>query len=684
MQLGNRFEIVVQPGTNPEPDSTEASTLFYTATSRVRFRNGKLRSIGGWASTTFANSQTILGYARTLYSYRVTKDRLIIGTNTRLYSFQDGNLYNITPVKTGTVAIANSLATNYTTLGSNPFTTVNGSKTVTVTHTAHKLQAGDSITYSGVGSALNGIPAAEFNTTLIVRSVVNANSYTIMVSTTAATSSGSGGGGSVIEKTAIITVTASSHGLLNGDRVKIAAAASTGGIPNTEINAEQIIRNVATNTFDIVLTTKATSSVSGGGGASTTYQKPIDNGAADFSLGLGYGGGLYGVGLYGTAKTFASAYTYPRIWSVERFGNDLILCAGGGTGVVIWQNATATAPAALSGAPTSANWIFVTHNAVAVLGAGGVENNITISDIGDATNWTPSPDSFAFTSDIEGIGALISQAKSRNIDLLFTENEVFILRYVDFPNIWDIEDLLASDGIIAPRARIEIEDAIFWMGQDDFYLFDGTSISSVPNNTLKKYIYENLNWQQRWKIFCYPNTQWDEVSWFFPTGTNTEPNQYATYNYKEKHWTLGILSRTAAEEPYHLSQNPYLIQAASTSVAGKLYRHEYGTDDDGSPLDWYAETNYAQADQGDLTMNIVEIIPDGTQVGSEEVTIYTKLFPQATTERTFGPYTIDPTTTRVSVRAHGRQRKYRFEQDATGSEFIEGRYYEVLLKGTPR
>src|SRR5690606_23053565 len=136
----------------------------------------------------------------------------------------------------------------------------------------HNLFPNDSITISGADPT-NGIPDTEINATHIVRATTP-NTYTITVAT-AATSTGSGGGNAVVEATAIITVNATAHGLPDGDRVKIASAATTGGIPDTEINAEHVIRNVATDTFDIVLSTKATSSVTGGGGGSTTYQKQI-------------------------------------------------------------------------------------------------------------------------------------------------------------------------------------------------------------------------------------------------------------------------------------------------------------------------------------------------------------------------------------------------------------------------
>lgn len=686
MQVGRRSDVTVNPGTNRTPDATATETLNYVDTQNARFFNGKLRKDSGWGSVAFSNGQVILGCGRTAYGYRSSnKDRLIIGTNMRLYVFQDGALYNITPLVTGTTAIANSLDTNYGTLANDPFTTVNGSKTVTVAHTSHKLQSGDSITISG-SSTTNGIPNTELNATHIVRSTT-ANSYTITVPTTAATSSGSGGGASVVEKTAIITVHKTSHGFLSGGRVKIASATSTGGIPDTEINAEHIIRNVATDTFDIVCSTKATSSVSSGGGAGTTLQGQIADGECDYALGSGYGGGLYGMGLYGVAKAFIAAVSYPRIWSGGRYGNDWIGTPGGGTGVYIWTGTTATAPTALTNAPTQCNWAFISHESVVTLGDGGVGNRIKISDRGNATVWTPGATNLAYTDDIEGAGTLISSAKSGEVDLIFSETETLVLRYVGLPQIWVTDDLLSSDGIIAPKARIEVEGSVFWMGSKDFYVYDGSGVSKIPNNTLFEYIYDNINYSQRWKIFCAPVTKFNEIEFHIPLGVSNEPTSVVKYNYKERHWTLvGTRNRTAAEEPYNLTRTPYQLNAQSETVVGTLYRHENGTDDDLAAMDFYAKTNFAKAGNGDSTLEILGIVPDGTIEGTAELTIYTKDSPYDTDIRTFGPYNITSTTEIVHFDppAAGRYRQYRFEQNSMGDEFIMAPWYEIVQEGTPR
>ena len=80
----------------------------------------------------------------------------------------------------------------YYNLEKDPFQTVSGSNVVRVWHNDHGMTSGSRVIISGVAAAVNGIPAAQFNTEKVI-SNVDLNSYTI-TTTGNATSSGYSGG----------------------------------------------------------------------------------------------------------------------------------------------------------------------------------------------------------------------------------------------------------------------------------------------------------------------------------------------------------------------------------------------------------------------------------------------------------------------------------------------------------
>lgn len=86
-------------------------------------------------------------------------------------------------------------------------------------------------------------------------------------------------------------------------------------------------------------------------------------GEIDGLAGEGYGTGTYSGGTYGTGS---GAQTTPQLWSLARWGGDLLACARG-QGLYLWERDTATPAAAVSGAPTEITSMFVAPERFAVL-----------------------------------------------------------------------------------------------------------------------------------------------------------------------------------------------------------------------------------------------------------------------------------------------------------------------------
>jgi len=669
-------DIVALAGVEPSTDSTPQSTEHFVYAEGIRFIDGYPHKIGGWQAVSFDDGSTIEGCARTIFS-RVSSGEIqyIIATDTNLYNAFSSQLVNITPLVVTPVAIANSLATYYKTLGTDPITTVSGSNILTIADTATRVRAGDTVVLSG-SSSVNGIPDTQINATLFVRSQ-STNSYTVQVSSSAS-SSGSGGGASVVQTTAIITITQAAHGRSDGARILLAAAATMGGIPNTEINAEHIIRNVSTNTMDIIVATEATSSVSSAGGASTTIRGEIPAGECDSTFGVGYGLGEYGIGLYGVPKN-SSIPISPRVWSVDSYGTDIIATPGQQTGVYLWDNDLETAPALLPNAPTAVNYVFVSNQIVVTLGAAGVGNRIQSSDNLDITVWTATAQNQAYLNDVAEASSWVSHAPSRGLVLLFTDSQVFTFRYIGRPGIWEVQLLDNNSGIISQNARVTHNGVVYWMGTSNLYMYRGGNVEIIPSNTtsettLKQYVYGNLNYTQKDKIFAWFNEDYNEVWIHYPSADSLEPDRLIRINVLDFTHTPDIMDRTAAEYPAVLGRYPYLISSANT-----LYKHELGFNADTASLPFALTTPYYTS--GKDLGNFKGFIPDSIQSGDIEVTLNIKEYPQSTSAAK-GPYTVSPTTNMVAFETAARYWQYEITGDTEDQEWSGGRWQEIIAKGS--
>lgn len=666
-------------GVQPDTDRTPLATKHYTFSQAIRFRNGLPEKIGGWRNFTFLNGEEISGVARSMTSASLDllSPQSLIGTNTRLYSLIGQSLVNITPLVTTTTPIANSLDTDYGTLANNPFTTTIGSSTVTVADTHASLyRAGDIVTLSGTAS-VGGISNTLLNGNHIIRSV-GVNLYTITVGGTAS-SSATGGGASVVRATGYINVNAAAHGMLDGDRVKIADAGNTGGILAATINKEFQIRNVSADDFMIYTSGTATSAVTAGGGGSTTFQEQIPAGAADESIGQGYGMGLYGVGLYGVSKQSDNGRRYPRIWFFDRFGVNFIMTPGNQTGLYSWDGDTQEAPTLVSGAPTEINYAFVSNGIVVTFGADGVPNKIYASDQNDITEWTSSSVNQVFEDNIEGAGRLTSHVSVNGVNLIFTETQTYIFQYIGLPLVWSTQLLEPGIGIIAPMARVVVKGVAYWMGQGNFYRWSGGNVEVIPANsqaqsTILNYVYQNYNFSQKSKIFAWYNTMFDEIWFHYPSMSSNDPERIARISLQDMSWCMDEIPRTGAEYPFNAYGNPRLLNDTL------MYVHETGYDDDVDPLFFTISTNLSSI--GKETVNFDGVIPDSIQTGDITFNVSAYLYPQGI--KSFDrDYIVSTDTGRLAAQGNGRFIQSTWSGEELGQYWNQGAWQIYIQKGAP-
>ena len=659
------------PGVCPDTDCTPARTPHYIAAQGIRFVKGRPQKIGGWDAITM-NEQALSGCVRTVYSAQINdKVQTLLGSNEALFALIGSTLQNVTPAQTTGVAAANSLDTHYDTLGNDPLATTDGSTTIVVTDSdADKYEVNDNYTLSGA-TAVGGVPIGDINKTHVIRAV-GSGTISIRVST-AATSTTTGGGASVDRSSGLITVNSTAHGQPNGDRVSISGATATGGITAVQINSEFIIRNTDTNTFDVMTTGTATSSISGGGGASTEFFEQIADGLCDEQSGQGYGMGLYGVGLYGTALVSTNGRQLPRIWFASDYGDNVIVTPGNGGSIYSWSGSQASAPAIIANAPTEVNYAFTSNNILVTFGAGGVRNKIKTSDQGAITTWTASSTNQVYEDTIEGAGRLKSHVSLNGTNLIFTDTQCYTFRYIGLPLIWDV-DFKDNIGIAAPMARVVVKGVAYWMGHNNFYEWRGGNVDVMQSNssnesTILNYVFDNINRSQISKCFAWYNQKFDEIWFHYPSANSNECDRIARYHVTDKHWTPDTMDRTAAEYPNTNLQLPRLVDSS-----GNFYRHESGNDNDTSALLFSLTTPLMRL----ATFNVqdVELVPDSIQTANTDlsVTISGKSYPQSSQNKDSRNFTVSPDTEFLPVGVDARYLQYNIQGEVLGQEWIMGEW----------
>lgn len=399
-------------------------------------------------------------------------------------------------------------------------------------------------------------------------------------------------------------------------------------------------------------TTKGLFVFSGGGYIDIT-PIPFVEGLEDAQSVDGYGAGAYGTGIYGGPRVLPDV-TPAAMWSFDTWGQYLIGCMQGDGKIYEWKVNPIQKARLVENAPVDCAGCFVTpERHLVAYGANGNPRLVMWSSQEENTVWSPLPTNTAGDLQVETNGTLVAAIKSRGETLLFTEVDVFTMRFRGQPLVYGIEKLSSASGIAGPRAGIAVDVGIFWMGQNSFffYPYDG-DVDPLPCE-LSDYVFSDINLTQISKVYCGHNASFGEIWWFYPSNDSNNNNRYAIYNYREGHWMIGGTSEIA---PLHrtcwedIGVYDYPIAA---DREGYLYQQEFGWTADGTPIidERRIQSGPVEIRPGNRVMCVTQMLPDERTGGQAQILLKSKFTPESEYAN-HGPYSLDPYT---DVRLTGRQ-----------------------------
>ena len=698
----------------------------YVDGDKVRFRNGFPEKFGGWVKLT---ENTYEGSARRLHNWVALdgSDFLGIGTHLKYYIEEGGTFNDITPVRVTTSA------------GDVTFSATNGSTTITVTDPAHGANVNDFVSFSGAASLGGVITAAILNIEYKIVSIISSNSYTI-TSSVAANSSDTGNGGSSVVGTYQIntgldaTVGGTGWGAGQWSGTTDGALATTineGGTFSNSDTTLTVTSGTGIATGDIILIEKELLFVSGVSTNDLTVVRghtglnantdPVGTSSStqdtsSFSVAASHANGTLVRLAKGNATgtddfvgwSKASSITTPgaqiRTWSHDNFGEDLILNPRDGA-IYYWDksNGFSTRAVELKDAfvsgrtsiPQIAKQVLVSDQDrhVIAFGCDGLgatstttEGNgtqdpllIRFSSQENPIDWFPTATNTAGDLRLGGGSTFVQAVETKQQLLVFTNKTLHSMKFIGPPFTFGLQELSKNITIMSPASAVPVDDVVFWMGVDTFYIYAGGT-QQLPCSVKDK-VFLDFNFDERDKVHVGVNSEFSEIIWFYPKAGSSTVNAYVAYNYEGKVWYYGTLSRDA-----WIDRGIRTFPIATGNSL--LYNHELTNDDDGSPMTSFIESGPMDMGDGDKFVSIKQMLPDVSFNGSDNpspsvsFTLKAKNSAGGTFLQTeAGDATkttvnsVDRITDKIDYRVRGRS--FAIRLDATGS----GVKYKL---GTPR
>jgi len=699
------IDFKVLPGIDKQDTESGAENRWVDC-DNTRFRYGLPEKVGGWSSLV---SDTIVSVARRQFAFvDLAGNRYIaIGTDKFLLLYFEGQLHDITPVKSTISSVTMSAA--------------DASKEVSITFSsAHNLQSGDIILLDNVSVPPGiGLTNAAFEDKLF--QVTKVTSSLIAIVTGTQTTTGAAGGGAcdiipyetvgpaaqsygygwgisewngVVSTATQTTLNGTLGDNTSGTSGSNIALTSTAGFPTTgrvQIDEELIsYTGISTNNL-----TGITRAVNGSIRATHTSGTIVTN-AADFVD-------------WGEAASASEVSLEPGLWSLSNFGQVLVATIANGK-TFTWNagdaaRLTTRASTTTSGFSTSANptatrvtLVSPTTRHLIHLGTETTIGNtatqddmfIRFSDQEDINDYTPTAINTAGSQRLQDGTKIMGSLKAKEAILIWTDNALYTMKFIGAPFTFGFEQVGTNCGLIGKNAVIEIDGAAFWMSPNGFFMFDGT-VKSLPCS-VEDYVYDQADTTKGQQVCAGLNNQFTEVVWYYPSTNSTYNDQYVVFNYGEQIrggvWYIGTEARTSWIDAtvYPKPFGTKLNASASGSfpeVIGEdglgqttLFEHEVGTDQvnaNGSTttvtsfvksydFDLQASQKNAQGKStgstlsGDVFLAMRRFIPDFKDLqGNAKVTLAVKRYPQQSeTTTALSPFTINSSTDKKDTRARGR------------------------------
>ena len=725
----NTIKIIPGVDTTKTPALNQVA---WSSTNLARFLpdrggDGIVQKLGGWVTY---YSQKISSLVRALkgWSDLQASNHLAIGAQTSLDVLTGGNLLDITP-QTST---DNSLPNFSTTAGTNVVTFTDNSFTASILDYVlfttpvslgnlilsgpYQILSATSGTYtiaaayaatSTIGTAVvtGSISTTTLNVTIVTSgtlavgqnitgigiaagTVITAfvggsggtGTYTVNISQTVSSTTITANGGSVYEFTttinsSIVKCTFANHGLSVGNQFYISISTTVGGI--TLLGSYIVQSVIDANNFYFAAATQATS---------TDGPKPVNSGNVNtiyyIALGplpsnVGFGQGGFGQGGFGQGNTSSGSSGTPITatdWTLDNYGELLVACPAGGP-IYYWSPEGTLQQAQLIGgdAPMVNDGIFVAMPERQIVAWGSSFTlsadplSIRYSDVANIQSWTATSLNQAGSYRIPTGSKIVVCIQGPQQGLIWTDLDVWAMQYVGPPNVYGFNKIGTNCGAVSRHCVGTMNGVIYWMSQKQFFMMAGSGPVSIQCPVFDV-IFQNINTNYYSKVTCAVNSQFNEVTWYYPSASSTENDSYVKYNIVLQQWDYGSLGRTAWIDQSVLGPP---IGAGSDQY---IYQHEIGNDaGSGNAMLTTAQTGYFQLNEADNMVFVDQIWPDmkwGTYSGNQNATVNIAFlgtnYP-GDTPVTYGPYTMTQSTEYISVRIRARLMAIQISSNDVGT-----------------
>ncbi len=316
---------------------------------------------------------------------------------------------------------------------------------------------------------------------------------------------------------------------------------------------------------------------------------------------------------------------------------------------------------AVANAPTGSAIVVTPERFPVVIGANGNPRMIQWPDQETLTIWTATATNQAGDLELQTKGELVCGVRVNGGTLIFSDHDLFFMKYVGLPDVYGVRQAGDQCGIIGKHAYTTVDQIAYWMGESCFWVWMGYA-EQLPCE-ISDDIFKYINITHRHKVWARHDAKNGEIWFYYPRDAATECSHVAIYTYRgDRHWNHFPLARNCGFEA-GVFLNPIMVTSA-----GAMLKHEFGWSYDGAER--FLLSSCFEIGTGGKLLYIDEIVPDESNQGDCEVYIYLSEYP-TDGETMIGPFSA---ADRIPVEIAARKVRMEFRAADGTQDFRLGRY----------
>lgn len=158
--------------------------------------------------------------------------------------------------------------------------------------------------------------------------------------------------------------------------------------------------------------------------------------------------------------------------------------------------------------------------------------------INNPDSWTADAATLADHQDLVGDGGPVLKIVGGEYGVILQRRAIWRMTFVGSPLVFQFDNVQRNIGVVTTKAAVGFQNLVFFLSDDGFYVFDGSSVVPIGRGRIDKTFYAEVDTTQLHRINAVIHPTEKLVIWSYPTtGGQTNCNKALVYNWAFNRWS---------------------------------------------------------------------------------------------------------------------------------------------------